>query len=170
MEPLYIVLIVLLTAIVVGLMVYLLTKKSLPPPERVIVEKEVPSQPAAGTFIASAPPKEEPAIDARLLLKDENGFQREHLLNRFGNRMMVGREEDSDIYLKDSSVSRIHAKITKEEKEGKIVYSIVDLDSANGTKVNDQKIKGKTELTDGDIIQVGNKDQMRFVYTIVYPT
>jgi adenylate cyclase len=58
----------------------------------------------------------------------------------------IGRASDrSDIVLDDGQVSRAHAVI-KRTADG---YRLVDLDSANGTWVDDQRIKDKV-LSDGD--------------------
>ena len=63
----------------------------------------------------------------------------------------LGRDRDNDIPLTDGSVSRHHAKITLQKKK---LY-IEDLDSANGTHVNGQKIKSSL-LKSGDSIKLGS--------------
>ncbi|OGW36689.1 MAG: hypothetical protein A2Y97_05910 [Nitrospirae bacterium RBG_13_39_12] len=62
---------------------------------------------------------------------------------------IIGRKT-ADIKLEDKKVSRRHASII--ELEGKIV--VKDLDSTNGTYVNNKEIKVR-ELSEGDTITVG---------------
>jgi adenylate cyclase len=66
----------------------------------------------------------------------------------------IGRAPDNDIVLVDAerSVSRWHATITCEGAEP---VSVEDLNSANGTMVNGQLIKGVTALRPKDVIAVG---------------
>lgn len=62
----------------------------------------------------------------------------------------IGRKELNHIGIKDMYISRRHAKIIMERNR----YRIEDLDSRNGTFVNDNKIKSQI-LNDGDIIRLG---------------
>src|ERR1700751_5701372 len=50
--------------------------------------------------------------------------------------MTLGRDIAADITVNDQGIARKHAKITK--KEGKV--SITDLNSSNGTYINDKRI------------------------------
>ncbi len=63
----------------------------------------------------------------------------------------IGRDSGNDIYLKNPSVSREHAKIIK---KGKIFY-VEDLESTNGTYVNDVMVGWRSGLNDDDKITVG---------------
>jgi pSer/pThr/pTyr-binding forkhead associated (FHA) protein len=62
----------------------------------------------------------------------------------------IGRSEGNDVVLSNSCVSRCHAKI--HWKEGN--FFISDMESANGTFVNDQWIKGEHRLQDSDRINL----------------
>ncbi len=64
----------------------------------------------------------------------------------------LGRANDNNIYIKDPFVSKRHMKIT--EDEGK--YYLEDLNSANGTFLNEERIGDVVKLHNGDIIKVGN--------------
>lgn len=64
--------------------------------------------------------------------------------------VILGRSDDADVVISDSSISRKHAKIERTESE----YCLVDLDSTNGTVVNGKRIKEK-KLKDGDKIKLG---------------
>jgi FHA domain len=62
----------------------------------------------------------------------------------------IGREADNDVVLDDPATSRRHAQI--QFRDGK--YVLIDLGSANGTLVNDQRVTERA-LSDGDLIKVG---------------
>jgi len=70
--------------------------------------------------------------------------------------ILVGRRPDSDLVLKDGLVSGHHARISL-NTEGWIVS---DLDSANGTLVNDAPVH-TVVLSDGDTIAIGEE---KFVF------
>jgi hypothetical protein len=61
----------------------------------------------------------------------------------------IGRHEDNDIVLSDSSVSKHHAKIRFED-DG---YFIYDFASTNGTRVNGRKVY-RQRIKDSDIIEI----------------
>lgn len=72
-------------------------------------------------------------------------------------RVRIGRGLDNDIQLAfDSSVSRYHAQVLCQGEK----FSIVDLNSSNGTLVNGVPIKDK-ELKDQDIVSIG-QTKIRF--------
>src|ERR1700675_2444693 len=62
----------------------------------------------------------------------------------------VGSGSDSQIALRDSTVSGQHASVRHED--GKFI--VTDLDSSNGTFLNDQKVV-REELKDNDMIRFG---------------
>ena len=64
--------------------------------------------------------------------------------------LTIGRSADNDFHLADSVVSRHHARI---DTQGG-AFTLVDLDSANGTFVNGQRIR-EQPLRDGDEIRIG---------------
>ena len=65
----------------------------------------------------------------------------------------LGRTIDADIVLHDDLISRRHAKVVHNPKSGS--FSLVDLDSTNGTMLNNQRIQ-QAELRDGDKIFLGS--------------
>ncbi len=67
-----------------------------------------------------------------------------------GQRTLIGRSPDCDIFLDDVTVSRRHAVLV--ENQGR--YSIEDFGSLNGTFVNRKRVD-TGELTDGDELQIG---------------
>lgn len=64
----------------------------------------------------------------------------------------IGRKEDNMLVLDDPYVSGYHVKIMP--SNGEIV--IYDLDSTNGTLVNDMRINAPVRLKLGDIVKVGS--------------
>ncbi|MHB1424476.1 MAG: diguanylate cyclase, partial [Gemmataceae bacterium] len=65
--------------------------------------------------------------------------------------VVLGRGNDCDIRINDNSVSRRHARI----QAGADGYYAVDLQSTNGTFVNDKAVS-MCKLNDGDYLRVGN--------------
>ena len=68
------------------------------------------------------------------------------------NNFTIGRDEEMDLFIEDTSVSGQHAAIYF-KKEGVIVE---DFGSTNGTFVNSKRVKGKHELCNKDLIAFGN--------------
>ncbi len=64
---------------------------------------------------------------------------------------VIGTAADCDVVLSDKKLSRKHATIRFEGGE----FQIADLDSSNGTSVNDEKVQ-KHDLIDNDIIKLGD--------------
>ncbi len=65
----------------------------------------------------------------------------------------IGREVDNDVQLLVTGVSRYHAKITFNGS----AWSILDLGSTNGTRLNGKQISAETALTAGDSIVIGDQ-------------
>jgi ABC-type multidrug transport system ATPase subunit/pSer/pThr/pTyr-binding forkhead associated (FHA) protein len=65
--------------------------------------------------------------------------------------LLIGRLENCDIVLDSPEVSRRHAMV----RQLGDAYSIEDLDSSNGTYLNDEPIK-TAHLQEGDLIQISN--------------
>jgi diguanylate cyclase (GGDEF)-like protein len=65
--------------------------------------------------------------------------------------LLVGRDESCPICINDDSVSRRHARI-EPMGDG---YGVVDLQSTNGTYVNDARVTTHP-LKDGDYLRIGN--------------
>lgn len=74
----------------------------------------------------------------------------------------VGRGEDNELVLADSSVSRHHAEITRRGEGGFVVR---DLDSLNGLFVNDKKVR-EASIRDGTQIDFGD---VRFTFQVEDP-
>ena len=68
-----------------------------------------------------------------------------------GERTLIGRSPDCEIFLDDVTVSRKHAVLHHREDDS---YVIEDLGSLNGTFVNRHRIESG-ELNDSDELQIG---------------
>ncbi|QGJ70718.1 Hypothetical protein PBC10988_24160 [Planctomycetales bacterium 10988] len=64
---------------------------------------------------------------------------------------LFGREDKCHVQVKSDEVSREHCLLILDEKH----VILRDLQSSNGTFVNQRKMRGEIELEDGDTIQVG---------------
>ena len=86
------------------------------------------------------------------------------LLVLSGRRMLlpprgaaIGRSRDCDIVLDDAGVSRHHAEVRPLEASA---WTIEDLGSTNGVRVNGQTIAGAHELRSGDSIGMGSTEMV----------
>lgn len=86
-----------------------------------------------------------PLLSAKVTLT--NGPQEK--IVHIKDRLILGRA--GELALPDSRVSRQHAHIVKQDNQ----FVIEDLDSSNGTLLNQKKIDGLSVLTSGDTIQIG---------------
>jgi len=66
---------------------------------------------------------------------------------------LIGRSPTTDVTVRDENASREHAIIAHDRDGG--AYTIEDLQSTNGTRVNGKRVRTAT-LADGDEIQVGH--------------
>lgn len=82
-----------------------------------------------------------------LLLQD--GSSRTYLVHEGSN--IIGRSNDVDFRLPDTGVSRQHAEVTWDGRDA----VLVDLQSTNGTTVNDTPVENWL-LADGDVITMGH--------------
>ena len=74
--------------------------------------------------------------------------------------MIIGRTDENDIVINHRSISRNHAKIARDPETQR--YTISDLQSSNGVRVNKGQDYGKVELRRGDVVDLGHV-RLRFV-------
>jgi pSer/pThr/pTyr-binding forkhead associated (FHA) protein len=94
---------------------------------------------------------------AKLILTFNKKVIREYSFDKGG--ITIGRNEENSVVIDNLAVSGFHARIDKAGSE----YILTDLQSTNGTFVNDQKVTSH-KLGDGDNILVG-KHVILFVDT-----
>ncbi len=85
-----------------------------------------------------------------------NGALKGHDFRLRDGKNMIGTAADADVVLTDQYMSSRHAVIRHEDG----VFIIVDLDSTNGTYVNDSRIS-KEEIIDNDRVRIG-RTELRF--------
>ena len=76
-----------------------------------------------------------------------------HLKFPLRDDALLGRSSECDVQLLDTELSRQHARIRRNDDAS---YAIEDLDSQNGTYLNDRRIAGPAPLGDGDMIRLGS--------------
>ncbi len=72
--------------------------------------------------------------------------------------MQVGRSPACPIHISDPKLSRIHCAFYTQDGS----FYVKDMNSSNGTSVNQKRIQNPTPLKDGDIIRIGDS-QIRFI-------
>ena len=75
------------------------------------------------------------------------------------NNTTIGRDISNEIVLASSYISKYHCKLTKKDDQ----WLVSDLQSTNGTFLNEEKITRTTILRDKDLIMFGSAD---FTYTV----
>lgn len=76
---------------------------------------------------------------------------------------IIGREASIEVLVNLESISRKHLRVSK----GDLGYIIEDLNSSNGTYVNDVRIEKPYQIKDGDRIALGPDFEMRAVIPVV---
>jgi hypothetical protein len=90
-----------------------------------------------------------PAHGPALVVRSGGGRAGE-AFERIGERTLIGRSPDCDVFLDDVTVSRRHAEIVRDGER----FVIRDLGSLNGTFVNRRRIETEG-LADDDEVQIG---------------
>jgi hypothetical protein len=68
--------------------------------------------------------------------------------------LSIGRSRDADVQIEDRYASGIHARIFSRDARS----YVEDMNSTNGTLLNDAQLKGEAELLDGDIVRIGDTE------------
>ena len=87
-----------------------------------------------------------------------SGPYKDKIFNLEKDTIVIGRTKSVDIVLIDDLVSREHTRLYKQGVD----YYLIDLNSANGTKVNGKKILEPIILNSGDILEIGSST-LRFM-------
>ena len=67
---------------------------------------------------------------------------------------VLGRSREADVHIDDANVSRKHAEV----RPSGASWTVRDLGSTNGVKVNGRRIQGAQSLRDGDTITLGTSE------------
>lgn len=102
-------------------------------------------------------PAEPPPTHGRLVVLVSDFAGKEFELHR--PNMTIGRTDENDIIINHRSVSRAHARFTRDPVTDR--YAITDLDATNTVRVNGQDCKN-VQLRHDDIVDLGHV-RMRFI-------
>ena len=101
-------------------------------------------------------------LKTQIVSGEQSGYKIVRVGDKFGGEEFtlsetsnsIGRTEDNYIMLSHASISRNHAKIIFNG----MVFKVIDLNSSNGTYVNNKKVPGGGEsiLQNGDLIRFGD--------------
>jgi hypothetical protein len=97
------------------------------------------------------------SIDGPALVVRSGGGRAGESFEAIGDRALIGRSPECDVFLDDVTVSRRHAELVREAN----AFTIRDLGSLNGTFVNKRRIESSV-LEDDDEVQIG-KYRMTFL-------
>lgn len=86
----------------------------------------------------------------KLIIEDDEGKTTVYPLSE--GEINIGRREGNTIRLMERNVSRRHAKLAR--NNGTVF--IEDLDSYNGIRINGERITGKYEVKEGDLVEIGD--------------
>ncbi|QQR89923.1 MAG: FHA domain-containing protein [Myxococcales bacterium] len=86
----------------------------------------------------------------KLVVEDDDGKTTEVPL--LDDVITIGRKEGSTVHLSERNISRLHAKLIR--TDGKL--RIEDFSSYTGVIVNGKRIQGKTQISAGDRIAIGD--------------
>lgn len=88
----------------------------------------------------------------RLIIEDDEGTTTVVPLG--GDAITIGRQQGNTIQLTEKNVSRRHARLFPEPDDD--AWFIEDLGSYNGVKINGEAVEARTELKEGDVVQIGD--------------
>lgn len=137
-------------------------------------ERELSASRSPSRAAAPLPPDPEPAGNTMIFSNSRRVREaieqaapprrRSKALLVFGGRRMllaptgaiVGRSRDCDVVLDDAGVSRRHAELRSEGA----TWTVQDLGSTNGVRVNGLKVHGAHELHSGDRLELGSTEML----------
>jgi hypothetical protein len=91
--------------------------------------------------------------DAWLVVEEGGGLERGERYDLFGG-LSIGRSPDADIRVDDRYASGIHCRVFSRSGS----YRVEDMNSTNGTLLNSAELHGEAELSDGDLIRIGDTE------------
>ncbi len=102
-----------------------------------------------------AMPYDAPArgADAWLVVERGGGLTQGERFDLIGG-LSIGRSAEADVQIVDRYASGLHARIFS--RDGRTF--VEDMNSTNGTLVNDATLRGEVELIDGDVVRIGDTE------------
>jgi hypothetical protein len=113
------------------------------------MEGELPTEAEAPHAGEGVPGRSRPAGPAVLELLGSGDVSPVFTIEK--ETVQLGRIASNEIVLPDPNVSRVHARVTRRGES----YRITDLDSTNGTWVNERRVS-EAELAEDDVIRLGS--------------
>jgi pSer/pThr/pTyr-binding forkhead associated (FHA) protein len=112
----------------------------------------MPASDATGFHqVAAVAPQ--PGPDVWLVAERGGGLEPGERFDLIGG-LSIGRSADADVRIDDRYASGVHARIFSRDGH---TY-IEDMNSTNGTQLNDATLSGEAELIDGDVVRIGDTE------------
>jgi hypothetical protein len=112
-----------------------------------------PAPDATGFHPAPAFAAASPGGDAWLVALRGGGLREGERFDLIGG-LSIGRSTDADLQIDDRYASGLHARIFS--RDGRTY--VEDMNSTNGTLLNDASLHGEAELIDGDVVKIGDTE------------
>lgn len=114
-----------------------------------------PAPDATGFHPVAAQPAQ-PSPETWLVAERGGGLEPGERFDLIGG-LSIGRSSEADVRISDRYASGVHARIFS--RDGRTY--IEDMNSTNGTQLNDATLNGEAELIDGDVVRIGDTE-LRF--------
>lgn len=101
--------------------------------------------------VAAAAPR--PGPDVWLVAERGGGLEPGERFDLIGG-LSIGRSAEADVRIDDRYASGVHARIFS--RDGRTY--IEDMNSTNGTQLNDATLSDEAELIDGDVVRIGDTE------------
>jgi hypothetical protein len=93
------------------------------------------------------------ATDAWLVATSGGDLDPGERFDLFGG-ISIGRSSDADVRIEDRFASGVHARVYSRGAN----YYVEDMNSTNGTYLNDRRLDGEAKLNDLDEVRIGNTE------------
>src|SRR3954451_52772 len=113
----------------------------------------VPAPEATGIHSTVGPGGRSAATDAWLVAVTGGDLEPGERYDLFGG-LSIGRSSDADVRIEDRYASGLHARIYARRGH----FILEDMNSTNGTLLNDAELAGEAELVPGDMIRIGDTE------------
>jgi FHA domain len=112
-----------------------------------------PAPEATGIHPTVGPGGRAAATDAWLVATKGGGLAAGERFDLFGG-LSIGRSSDADVRIEDRFASGVHARVYSRGPN----YYVEDMNSTNGTFLNDRRLDGEARLNDLDELRIGNTE------------
>ena len=112
-----------------------------------------PAPDATGFHQAPGFSRQPSATEAWLIAERGGGLDPGERFDLIGG-LSIGRSGEADVRIEDRYASGVHARIFS--RDGRTY--VEDMNSTNGTLLNDATLNGEAELIDGDVVRIGDTE------------